>query len=468
MKIGTRWWFYTASSDVCKTAVSESHSRAFYIKEHHIRPTGHGPGTRSESSRNTPDVSSSWWMASSWDYTQVIYSRPSGVPSVGCVCLLLIHSSSQRTYASSLLHKHRSTACAHPPSCTCLWSELSVITLWSGRSSVRLVPWHHRTRSDLSTPESAPLTSAHAPASPHCLPVSEGSQAALLPIPLKKPPFLPPLSTPAPHLSRQALLTQFLRPEILRSLFVSDPTISPAVGPDTSSFTRPKSAPSLGPPHFPYLLWGCSRPRAGPHQWPANWPCDLHSCHPAPSGSGSQRQPKWPWKTQVWSIPHPNPTTPGRTAKALPKAALIGPEPPPHLPSSTWPHFHLWVFAPPAWRASPQMGWWLPRHCTGPGFLWHHLRDSPQTRKHPCDLLPCDPTLALLALSQDSLSLLDLGFCSYSFGQCQSTLCYRTLTPWGQKNICFLHCSIPSVRLITDMHWKVFGGWTTAWMNELP
>ena len=154
----------------------------------------------------------------------------------------------------------QSTACAHPPSCTCLWSELSVITLWSGRSSVRLVPWHHRTRSDLSTPESAPLTSAHAPASPHCLPVSEGSQAALLPIPLKKPPFLPPLPTTAPHLSRQALLTQFLRPEILRSLFVSDPTISPAVGPDTSSFTRPKSAPSLGPPHFPYLLWGCSLP----------------------------------------------------------------------------------------------------------------------------------------------------------------------------------------------------------------
>ena len=163
---------------------------------------------------------------------------------------------------------------------------------------------------------------------------------------------------------------------------------------------------------------------------------------PRPSGSGSQRQPKWPWQTQVCLIPYPESTTPGRTAKALPKAALIWPETPPHLPSSKWSHFHLWVFALPAWSTSPQMGQWPPHHCIGPGFLWHHLRDIPPD--HPPESTPVTlwphPLPCLLSLM--ILSLLDLGFRPYSFGQYQSTLCYRTLTPWGQKNICFLHCSL--------------------------
>lgn len=67
---------------------------------------------------------------------------------------------------------------------------MSVITLCSGRSSVRLVPWHCRPRSDLSTPESAPPTSAHAPASPHCLPVSGGISSS----PVTHTPQRAPLS----------------------------------------------------------------------------------------------------------------------------------------------------------------------------------------------------------------------------------------------------------------------------------
>lgn len=182
--------------------------------------------------------------------------RTLGVPSVGCVCLLLIHSSSQRTYASSLLHKHRSTASAHPPSCTPLWIEMSVVTLCSGRSSVRLVPRRCRPRSDLSTPEPAPPTSAHAPASPHCLPVSGGISSS----PVTHTPQRAPLSASSvdnsPRLSRQASLpTQFLRPEILKS--PSEPLLC----------VRPHDQPCSGSWHL-LLLTSQVRPLPGSSSFP--------------------------------------------------------------------------------------------------------------------------------------------------------------------------------------------------------
>lgn len=73
---------------------------------------------------------------------------------------------------------------------------------------MRLVPWHHRTRSDLSMPESAPLTSAHAPASPYCLPVSGGISSS----PVTHTPQRAPLSAPSGNNSPPSQPTGFTHP----------------------------------------------------------------------------------------------------------------------------------------------------------------------------------------------------------------------------------------------------------------
>lgn len=72
--------------------------------------------------------------------------------------------------------------------------------------------------------------------------------------------------------------------------------------------------------------------------------------------------------------------------------------------------------------ATPSLRWtWI--HMTAP------QRHPPRPESTPVTCDPVTPPLALLAVSQGSLSHLDLGFCPYSFGQYQCTLCYGTLTP---------------------------------------
>lgn len=100
--------------------------------------------------------------------------------------------------------------------------------------------------------------------------------------------------------------------------------------------------------------------------------------------------------------------------------------------------------------ATPSLHWtWI--HMTSP------LRHPPRPKSTPVTCYPVTPPLALLAISQDSLSHLDLGFCPYSFGQYQSTLCYRTLTPWGQKNMfsSLLHplCSAHNRHALKGVWW---------------
>lgn len=88
------------------------------------------------------------------------------------------------------------------------------LALCSGRSSVRLVPRRCRPRSDLSTPEPAPPTSAHASS----LTALSSGVWRISSSPVTHTPQRAPLSASSvdnsPRLSRQASLpTQFLRPE---------------------------------------------------------------------------------------------------------------------------------------------------------------------------------------------------------------------------------------------------------------
>ena len=144
----------------------------------------------------------------------------------------------------------------------------SVPTSEMRRFSARLVPWHHRTRSDLSTPGSAPLTSAHTPTSPRYSSVWRDLRQPCYPYPSNSPP---------------SQLTGFTHP------------VSPARNPKVTlrAHNQPCSGswhlllgasqvqPLPGSSSLPWLLWGCSHPHS-PRQRLPNWPCDLHSCHPAP------------------------------------------------------------------------------------------------------------------------------------------------------------------------------------------
>ena len=218
----------------------------------------------------------------------------------------------------------------------------------------------------------------------------EGSRATLLPIPLKQPPFLPTLSTTAPHLSWQALLTQFLRPETLKSPL--EPTVSPAVGPDTSSLARPKSTPCLGPPHFPWLLWGCSRPQAGPRQWLPNLPCDPHSCHPAPLDLVPKGNQNDLGKHKcAWSHTPTSPHLEGQLKHSLKlpwsgqRHPLTSPQASDH--TSTSGSLHYLPGAPP-----PRWGNGHPITALDLDSCDITSETSPQIIHRRAPLLPCDPT----------------------------------------------------------------------------
>lgn len=292
----------------------------------------------------------------------------------------------------------------------------------------------HTARAHL-LPHSAALTSSRTSALPTVSQMSRGrlkldtAKTKLLLLPLKQPSFLPPPSALVPHLNRQPLFTKLLRPEVLKPPF--EPLL--CVAPHHQTFSEPwhlplpcpQCTPSLRPPHFdlaPLKLLSPSVQTPGSSFFHGLWPPLMFS---SPSWSGSQRQPKWPWKIQIWSctlLPQTHhawkdswSSFQRRRGGARVPTAPLKLHWPPHLPLCTQP-------APPQGLHTsclgqlPQTGPRSPHHLTRPGLLHHHLRTSSQTtRPKSTACYPAAPPLALLVISQESVPLPDLEFCTYSF-----------------------------------------------------
>lgn len=201
-------------------------------------------------------------------------------------------------------------------------------------------------------------------------------------------------------------------PSNLQRALTPSPHVSPVHPLPASSSLRPSSAEAA-------LTLG---PDAGSSFFLGLWPPLMFSI---PSWSGSRRQPKWPWKTQIWSctlLPQTHhawkdswSSSQSRHGGARVPSAPLKLHWPPHLPLCTQP-------APPQGLHTsclgqlPQTGPRSPHHLTRPGPLHHCLRTSSQTtcpKSTAC--YPVAPPLALLVIFQESVSLPDLEFCTYSF-----------------------------------------------------